>query len=210
MSQTNGTHLEPERYVTAIEENSARLVEVLAGVDPTTPVPTCSEWTASDLLAHNAEVHESQSEGAALRRQGHEAAMRRLDAELTAAPDGSARTMLEPMLATDAVSDMLGLVTAATPDPATGSTARGSGLLRIVASDTGTTWLVTVDAAAGAVEVAETDPADGTVRPDAIYTGTAEDLLCTFWKRPALTAPHSAGDPNLVATFEQAVSRFVG
>lgn len=39
-----------------LRADSTRFAEVLAGVDPTTPVPTCEGWLAADLLWHLTEV----------------------------------------------------------------------------------------------------------------------------------------------------------
>ena len=43
---------------TIIREESDRLAAALTSTDPDRPVPTCPEWTASDLLWHLTEVHE--------------------------------------------------------------------------------------------------------------------------------------------------------
>ena len=43
--------------ITVIRREAGRVATVLAGVDPALPVPTCPEWTASDLLWHLGEVH---------------------------------------------------------------------------------------------------------------------------------------------------------
>ena len=43
---------------TIIREESSRLAAALAATDPSRQVPTCPEWTASDLLWHLTEVHE--------------------------------------------------------------------------------------------------------------------------------------------------------
>lgn len=40
-----------------IRTEADRLAEVLAGADPAARVPTCPEWTATELLAHLTEVH---------------------------------------------------------------------------------------------------------------------------------------------------------
>ncbi|GAB46988.1 maleylpyruvate isomerase N-terminal domain-containing protein [Mobilicoccus pelagius] len=156
-----------------------------------------------------------QTAGFVLRRQAHEACVHRLDAELTAAPDGSARTLVDPLLAADGVDEVLRLVADHGPMPTPGgTTSPGSGegaepapLVRIVASDTGATWIVAVDVANGTLEVADADPADGTVRPRAILTGTAEDLLCTFWGRPAVTDPHRVGDLLLLGELDRVLTQ---
>ncbi len=50
------TSLSHSAYLDHIASESARFRAVLAGGDPTTPVPSCPEWTAADLLWHLAEV----------------------------------------------------------------------------------------------------------------------------------------------------------
>ncbi|WP_312721140.1 maleylpyruvate isomerase N-terminal domain-containing protein [Mobilicoccus sp.] len=173
-----------------LSEATGELLGALRGRSPEQPA-----WSwASD-----------QTIGFVLRRQAHEACVHRLDAELTAAPDGSARTLVDAMLAADGVDELLHLVAEFTPaasheDPA-------GRPVRVVASDTGTTWLVTVDAGAGAIDVATADPADGTVRPQAILTGTGEDLLCAFWGRPPVSDLHRVGHPLLIAELESILTR---
>ena len=44
--------MEHQGFVVAIREQSERFLEVLAGVDPQAPVPSCPGWTAADLLWH--------------------------------------------------------------------------------------------------------------------------------------------------------------
>ncbi|MEU1408168.1 maleylpyruvate isomerase family mycothiol-dependent enzyme [Streptomyces sp. NPDC005728] len=39
-------------YRQAIERETARLAEVVEGVDPATPVPSCPDWTVADLTLH--------------------------------------------------------------------------------------------------------------------------------------------------------------
>ncbi len=43
-------------HVGIIREQSARFHDVLTGVDPDAPVPSCPDWTAADLVWHLAEV----------------------------------------------------------------------------------------------------------------------------------------------------------
>jgi uncharacterized protein (TIGR03083 family) len=43
-------------YLAHLERESARFLVTLQGAAPDTPVPTCPEWTADDLLWHLAEV----------------------------------------------------------------------------------------------------------------------------------------------------------
>lgn len=44
-------------HLQLIQAETGRFIDVLRDVDPTGPVPTCPEWTASDLLWHLTEVH---------------------------------------------------------------------------------------------------------------------------------------------------------
>lgn len=257
--------------VQALEANSARIADVLAPISHTTPVPTCPEWTAGDLLHHLAagqhywsrmleEGVTTQAEADAVdacvaadsdaveqvrsatravcsalrrrspeaqvwtwstrpddhtvgfvaRRLAHEAHVHRIDAELTAAPDGGARTPVDPLLAADGVDEALRVFAAATPPEADVEVEDGR-VIRVVASDVGLTWLVTMTRV-GVVEdgrprarqgiyVADHDPADGTVRPAAILTASAEDLMCRFWGRPTSGEPQRAGDLRLLEEF---------
>jgi uncharacterized protein (TIGR03083 family) len=43
-------------FLAHLRADSARFADVLGGIDPGAPVPTCPEWTAVDLLWHLAEV----------------------------------------------------------------------------------------------------------------------------------------------------------
>lgn len=43
-------------YLSHLDRESRRFAEVLAGVDPAVPVPTCPGWSAADLLWHLTEV----------------------------------------------------------------------------------------------------------------------------------------------------------
>lgn len=50
--------LDHTAYLEAIQRESTRFRNVLAGVDPDARVPSCPEWTAADLLWHLTEVQE--------------------------------------------------------------------------------------------------------------------------------------------------------
>src|SRR5690242_6868703 len=43
-------------YLSHLERESTRFVEVLDDADPQAPVPSCPDWTADDLLWHLGEV----------------------------------------------------------------------------------------------------------------------------------------------------------
>lgn len=182
----------------AARSATADLLHALRDTSPETPAWT---WSPHDRTV-----------GFTFRRQAHEALVHRLDAELTAAPDGSARTPIDPMLADDGVDEVLRL--AADHPPAWAEVTREeSRMLRVVASDTGRTWLVTMTRLRGTddagtdrdrpgIHVADVDPADGTVRPSAILTGAAEDLDGAFWGRPTVGDLQRTGDTTLLAEFE--------
>ncbi len=48
--------LSAAEYLDSIRTESVRFVDVLTACDPATPVPSCPEWTAADLLWHLVEV----------------------------------------------------------------------------------------------------------------------------------------------------------
>lgn len=147
-----------------------------------------------------------------IRRQAHEACIHRLDAELTAAPDGGMRSPIDDALAADGVDEALRVMRGERPAWATLRPEAGR-TVRVVATDTGSTWLVTLAQLVGtdergeqradpAIYVAGDDPVDGTVRPVGILSATGEDLYCRLWQRPVITEPHRAGDLPLVAEVE--------
>ena len=43
-------------FLADLAAESQRFAEVMAGVDPSAPVPSCPDWTAADLLWHLTEV----------------------------------------------------------------------------------------------------------------------------------------------------------
>lgn len=44
-------------HLQLIQDETSRFIDVLRDVDPAAPVPTCPEWTASELLWHFTDVH---------------------------------------------------------------------------------------------------------------------------------------------------------
>lgn len=183
--------------VAAVREASARLVEALEATAPDAP-----RWTWSS----------EQTAGFTMRRQAHEACIHRLDAELTASPDGSRRSPIGSALAADGVDEALRVVIGA-HRPWASVTPQAGRTVRVVATDTGDTWLVTLARRTGTdpdgrehddptVFVAGQDPVDGTVHPVGILSAAAEDLYCRLWRRPMLTEPNRAGDLVLVAELD--------
>jgi hypothetical protein len=177
------------------ERVSHDLAEVLAETPPGT-----AAWTWS----------EDQTVGFIRRRQAHEALIHRVDAELTA----GRRTPLDPALASDGVSEALRVMYGALPEWGTFTPADGL-TLRLRAADTGDSWFVTLGQFTG------TDPADGTDcdEPDlhaadsdpgtqaaAEVTGTAADLDCWLWHRPAIAAVEKTGDQQVLSRLETTIA----
>jgi uncharacterized protein (TIGR03083 family) len=173
---------------------SRELADVLAATPPDTPA-----WTWS----------EDHTVGFIRRRQAHEALIHRVDAELTA----GRRTPMDPGLSADGVDEALRVMYGVPPWGT--FTPSGAGTLRLRASDTGNTWLVTTGRFTG------TDPGDGTRYDEpgihvaganprdpagAEVVGTAADLDCWLWHRPEYTPVTRSGDPQVLAHFESAIA----
>ena len=167
---------------------SGELGAVLAGA-----APEAAAWTWSG----------DKTVGFIIRRQAHEALIHRVDAELTA---GHRRSLMDPLLSADGVDEALRLMYGGDL-PEWGTLAPGDArTLRIDATDTEDSWLVTLGQFSGTdpgdqksydqpgIQVTAADPgtpAAATVR------GTADDLDCWLWHRPADTPIERSG--NLVA-----------
>ncbi len=136
--------------------------------------------------------------GTSYRRQAHEAAIHRIDAELTA---GVAVTPLNAALADDGVAEVLGVMYGGAPE--WGSFAGSGETIAVHMTDTGTDLLVELGKFSG------TDPEDGKsyededdialvddgAEPVATVSGTAADLDTWLWKRdPALSLGTDEGD----------------
>ncbi len=169
---------------------------VLAAIPPDTPAWT---WWPPE-----------QTVGFIRRRQAHEALIHRVDAELTAGH----RTPMDPGLSADGVDEALRIMYGGAP--AWGSfTPTGVGALRLRASDTGDTWLITAGRFTGtdpgdgrrydepAFQTAGSDPGDPAA---AEIQGTAADLDCWLWHRPPLREVRPSGNPNILGQFESAIA----
>lgn len=191
---------DPERPETrdALErffaEHSAGLHRALAAAEPATTV-----WTWST----------EQTAGWIRRRQAHEALVHRLDAELTAGD----RTPLDPALSADGVDEALRVMYGGQP-PSVTFTAQPGGTLRLRATDTGHSWLVTLGRSTGPdpdgaqqdepdIRTAAQDPGGAAA---ATVSGTAEDLDCWLWHRPTAGELERAGDEAVVAGFERVIA----
>lgn len=192
--------LEPERPADReaiqhyFDEASRNLGEALAA-PPETPA-----WTWAD----------EQTVGFIRRRQAHEALIHRLDAELTAGN----RTPMDTALSNDGVDEVLRVMYGGVP-PWGEFTAAPEKTVRLQATDTGATWFITLGRFVGTdpgddsavdepdIRVADTDsgnPAAATV------SGTAADLDCWLWHRPALGEIERTGDRSVLADFDATVS----
>jgi uncharacterized protein (TIGR03083 family) len=178
------------------EQASGDLGATLAATPPDT-----TAWTWAD----------EQTAGFIRRRQAHEALIHRIDAEVTA----GTRTDMDTALSRDGVDEVLRVMYGGappwgqfTPDPAS--------TIRVRATDTGDSWLLTLGRFTG------TDPDDGTVLDDepdlrvaeadpgspaaAELTGTAADLNCWLWHRPTVGQVARTGDEKVLATFDAAIA----
>jgi uncharacterized Actinobacterial protein TIGR03083 len=143
------------------------------------------------------------------RRQAHEALIHRLDAELTA----GVRTAMDQALSSDGVDEILRVMYGGAPSwgeftPDVAST------VRVRASDTGEAWFLTLGRFVGTdpddgndvdesdLRVAATDPGGPAA---AELTGTAADLDCWLWHRPAVGEVERTGDEQVLASFDTAI-----
>jgi uncharacterized protein (TIGR03083 family) len=194
--------LKPERpadraALTAFYERASHdLQEILAARAPDTPA-----WTWST----------EQTVGFIRRRQAHEALIHRLDAELTAGN----RTPMDARLCTDGVDEALRIMYGGLP-PWGSFTPDQARTLRLLATDTGDSWFVTLGRFTGTdpgdnttyddepdIQVAETDPggeAAATVR------GSAADLDCWLWHRSTVGELDRSGDQEVLADFDSTIA----
>ncbi|MGH3425553.1 MAG: maleylpyruvate isomerase family mycothiol-dependent enzyme [Nocardioidaceae bacterium] len=177
------------------ERVSRDLGEVLAERAPETAV-----WTWSD----------DQTVGFIRRRQAHEALIHRVDAEVTA----GSRTSMDAGLSADGVDEALRVMYGGVPEWGT-FTPASERTLRLQATDTGDSWLVTLGRFTG------TDPEDNRFRdePDihpadtdlggetaATVSGTAADLDCWLWHRPTIGEVTRSGDNDVLDGFESTIA----
>jgi uncharacterized protein (TIGR03083 family) len=253
-------------YVAHLTRESARFAEVLRGVAPDTPVPSCPGWSADDLAWHLGEVQwfwaaivredltgeraqelkpprpsghaalltflerashdlaevlaatppqtaawtwsDDKSVAFIRRRQAHEALMHRIDAELTAGN----RTPLDPSLSADGIDEALRVMYGGVPDWGTFSPDEAR-TLRLQATDTGDSWLVTLGRFTGTdsdgasydepdIHAAERDPGTQTA---AQVAGAAADLDCWLWHRPPIAPVERSGDDQVLSGFDAAI-----
>lgn len=147
-----------------------------------------------------------QTAGFSRRRQAHEALIHRVDAELTA---DVARTPMDPDLSTDGIDEALRIMFGSVPDwgsvdPEPGAT------LRIDATDSGRSWLVTLGRFTGTnpegktydePDIVVTD-ADSPEESAAAISGAAADLDCWLWGRPTSSSLERSGAEGVLARFQ--------
>lgn len=177
---------------------SADLHVTLAGTPAETPV-----WTwAADRTA-----------GFVRRRQAHEALVHRLDAELTARPDGAGRVPVDPALAADGVDEVLGVMFGDLPPWATATPDPEGATVRMVATDAGRSWLVALGRWSGTSPNTGRHYDDPTLwllpddnRRAATVSGPAADLDCLLWNRPTTGAVGRAGEERALALLDAVVA----
>jgi uncharacterized protein (TIGR03083 family) len=161
--------------------------------------PDAAAWTWSD----------DHTVGFIRRKQAHEALIHRVDAEVTA----GSRTPMDPRLSADGVDEVLRVMYSGVPD--WGSFAADeSKTLRLRATDTGDSWLITLGRFTGTdpegtsydepdFSVADGDPG---APASALIGGAAADLDCWLWHRPPAGAIDQSGDSGVLAAFTTAIA----
>jgi uncharacterized protein (TIGR03083 family) len=201
LTRTQAEELKPPRpmdragLLEFFDRASHDLVDVLGAAPPDT-----TAWTWSD----------DQSVAFIRRRQAHEALIHRVDAELTV----GSRTPLDPALAADGIDEVLRIMYGGVPDWGTFTPDADGPTVRVQATDTGGSWLVTLGRFTGtapdgtsydepAIHTADGDP--GT-KAEADVTGHAADVDCWLWHRPPLGTVGLTGDREVLTRLESAIA----
>jgi uncharacterized protein (TIGR03083 family) len=175
------------------ERASQDLGQILAAVAPATPA-----WTWS----------QDNTVGFIRRRQAHEALIHRIDAELAA----GSRTSMDPQLSADGVDEALQVIYGGVPE--WGRFTPGSArAIRLRATDTGHSWLVTLGRFTGTgPDGTSCDEPDFHAESDsggdaaAEIGGSAADLDCWLWHRPPVGPVDRSGDAEMISGFESAIA----
>ncbi|HEX5403579.1 MAG TPA: maleylpyruvate isomerase family mycothiol-dependent enzyme [Pseudonocardiaceae bacterium] len=173
------------------EDASRELSSQLASTDPNTPA-----WTWST----------DQTVGFIRRRQAHEALIHRVDAELIA----GTRSPMDAALSADGVDEVLRVMYSAIPEWGT-FTADPAKTLRLTATDTGNTWLVTLGRFTGtdpdgkSYDEPDFHPADDG-SANAEIRGAAADLDCWLWHRPPVGPITRTGDDDILQQFDATIA----
>lgn len=153
-----------EALVTWFEQGLVELVDTLRRADPSAACPNWSPGSPSTV-------------GFWLRRQAHETAVHRWDAEAAA----GLVTPIAPDLATDGVDEMLTVFRRTRGDQPLGGT------LGLTTRDTGRCWRVAPAGEPGRIVVSAVDDVPRDV--DALVTCPAETLLLAVWGRRTISSP---------------------
>nr|MBA2560940.1 maleylpyruvate isomerase N-terminal domain-containing protein [Propionibacteriales bacterium] len=175
--------------------SSHDLQETLAAATPDTPA-----WTWA----------EEQTVGFIRRRQAHEALIHRVDAELAA----DNRTAMDPQLSADGVDEALRIMYGGVPDWGR-FTPDATKTLRMLATDTGDSWFVTLGRFTGAdpsndkahdepdLSAADVDPGDHAA---VTVSASAADLDCWLWHRATSGPIERSGDQMVLDEFESTIA----
>jgi uncharacterized protein (TIGR03083 family) len=170
------------------------LRDILAATPPSAPA-----WTWS----------EDRTVGFIRRRQAHEALIHRIDAELAAGD----RTGMDPQLSADGVDEVLRVMYGY--PPAWGIFTPQTQPLRLRATDTADSWLVTLGRFGGtdpSDQQAYDEPAILTAPQDqglpaaATVSGSAADLDCWLWRRSTGAQLERSGEQEVLDRFEAAIA----
>jgi uncharacterized protein (TIGR03083 family) len=179
---------------------SAELHTLLAGTDPADPA-----WNWSGA---------NQTTQFVRRRQAHEALIHRVDAELAAGE----RTAIDPLLATDGIDEVLRIVHGGVPQWGSTTPYEEGRTVRICANDSGHTWVCSIGRFVGTSPTTGADfdrpalqvLADGGCAVEATLTGTAADLDCFLWNRPAEDQIVREGSTGLLARLDELLAEGMG
>ncbi|MDQ1292539.1 MAG: hypothetical protein QG608_419 [Actinomycetota bacterium] len=179
---------------------SAELHLLLAGTDPADPA-----WNWSGA---------NQTTQFVRRRQAHEALIHRVDAELAAGE----RTAIDPLLAADGIDEVLRIVHGGIPPWGSTAPYEEGTAVRLCAKDTGRTWVCAIDRFVGTSPTTGVEfdrpalqvLADEGCAVDATLTGTAADLDCFLWNRPAEGQILRQGSAGLLARLDELLAEGMG